>query len=333
MMNEILISTGAATPNLGAVYDWGLSVIRLFQSIQNPVLTTIAKFFTMLGSPALYIALLPITLWCVDEKRGFKIGMTVFLSNGINVALKQNLRVERPFTHDPSVKMIEPEDLYSTPSGHAQNSATFWPMLLGTGSGHAALRVALMVALPLCIGLSRIYLGVHYPTDVFFGWALGAAIAAISIFAVPRIIRAINENRSDAITAFRQSLKTYRESTGRSFRSFKLAIAALAALLLNATSDGDSSMGGLVFGFAAGYIFLTDGTAPRFTAAAGSRTKKVIRFALGLAILGGLYFGLKIVLSTEGSQWYALCRFLRYGIVGFWASWGAPKLFMKLKLV
>ena len=331
-MIEISAATSTATLDLGAMYNWGLSVIRLFQSVQNPVLTTIAKFFTTLGSAPVYIALLPIILWCVDEKRGFKIGITVFLSNGINVALKQNLRVERPFTQDPSVKMIEPEDLYSTPSGHAQNSAAFWPTLLGSGSGHTAIRIVLMIALPLCIGLSRIYLGVHYPTDVFFGWALGAAIAAISLFAVPRITRAIHENRSDAITAFRESLKNYRESTGRSFRSFKLAIATLAALLLNATSAGDSSMGGLVFGFAAGYIFLTDGTAPRFSAASGSLAKKTLRFALGLAVLAALYFGLKQVFPAEGSQWYALCRFLRYGITGFWASWGAPKLFMKIKL-
>lgn len=331
-MNEITMAASTASLDIGAMYDWGISVIRLFQTARNPALTAIAKFFTTLGSPALYIALLPIILWCVDEKRGFRVGLTVFLSNGINVALKQNLRVERPFTHDPSVKLVEPEDVFSTPSGHAQNSAAFWPALLGTGRGRPAIRVALMVALPLCIGLSRIYLGVHYPTDVFFGWALGAAIAAISLFAVPRIARAFGENRSDALVALRESLKAYRESTGRSFRSFKLAIAAVAALLLNATSAGDSSMGGLVFGFAAGYVFLTDGTSPRFSAASGTRAKKTLRFALGIAVLAVLYFGLKTVLPAEGSQWYALCRFLRYGIIGFWASWGAPKLFMKLKL-
>jgi len=77
---------------------------------------------------------------------------------------------------------------------------------------------------------------------------------------------------------------------------------------------------------------LTDGAGRRFSAAVGTWPQKIGRFALGLTVLATIYFALKIVLPGADSEYYALCRFLRYGLTGFWASWGAPKLFMKIRL-
>lgn len=339
-MAEMTALIPASGGPLDAMYAWGLSVIHAFQGAGNPAITVIARGFTLLGDPLLYMIAIPVLLWCVDERRGFRIGMAVFISNGINVALKRNLRVPRPFMADPSVGLIG-ETGYSTPSAHAQNAAVLWPLMLGAWKGKslgAGLRVALAIGLPLCIGASRVYLGVHYPTDVFLGWAIGAAISCIALFAIPAAARAIATARADWITGVRESLKSYVETTGRSFRSIKLALAAIVAFALNAASKGDSSMGGLVFGFAAGYILLTDGAKDgahdeqRFSAGKGSLPKKAARLVIGFAGLAAIYFGLKELLPGEASQYYVLCRFLRYGLVGLWGSWGAPKVFQRIRL-
>lgn len=334
-MNEIALSLSEnidSIVGIAPIHEWGLTVIRAFQSVGNPVITTLARFFTLLGDPITYLLIIPVVFWCIDEKRGFKIGLTVFISNGLNIILKEHLKILRPFYHDPSVKLAE-QSGYSTPSGHSQNSATFWPILFAHSKNDDATKLTLSpvslffaLLLPILIGLSRIYLGVHYPTDVFFGWALGAVFSLFYILFLPRILIKL-QNVFDTLFPQRQSLRT-----------FKLTGAAAIAFLLNAFSGTDSSMGGLVFGFAAGYILLTekpiDAELPKviFNAKEGSLIKKTARLLLGLCILAIIYFGLKIILPGEGSPWYTLCRFLRYGASGFWASLGAPRLFILIGL-
>jgi len=317
-MFEMTAVADGAAQNLTGILDWGLAVIRAFQAAGNPALTLLARFFTLLGDPVAYAIILPVLFWCIDEKRGFRVGLTLFLSNGINVAIKETLQVPRPFVRDPSVQLTHATG-FSTPSGHSQNSAVLWPLLASTHG--AAVRVAISLGLPFCIGLSRIYLGVHYPTDVLLGWIVGAlvSVTALVLTDAPFIRRAF------------AALSSAAASAGRSLRTWKLAAAALAALALNAASGSDTSMGGLVFGFAAGYTFLTE-REDRFSAAAGTPAQKALRVAVGLALLAVIYFGLKTLFPGEGSEYYALLRFARYGLLGLWASLGAPVLFMKIRL-
>lgn len=322
--------------SLESMYEWGLAVIRAFQATGNPAVTVVARFFTLFAEPVTFILLMPVILWCVDEKRGFRLALLVFLSTATNVALKQNLRVIRPFTRDPSVGLVY-EPSFSTPSGHSQSSAAFYPaFLLGDRAPQRApqraRRLALSVAIPFLVGLSRIYLGAHYPTDVLFGWAIGALFAACALIAVPALSRAVS--RSAIVGRVRESFAEYAKTTGggaRTIRTAKIMLAAALALFFNAVSRGDSSMGGMLFGFIAGNALLAE-SGDAFRAANGSRAKKAGRLAVGFAGLAIVYVGLKLALPGEGSQWYTLCRFARYGLTGFWASFVAPRLFLKLGL-
>ncbi|NNE39420.1 MAG: phosphatase PAP2 family protein [Marinicaulis sp.] len=76
----------------------------------------------------------------------------------------------------------------SFPSGHATSAAAVYLMLaliIASSTGRGPLRVAVIVAfvvLAYLIGASRMFLGVHYPTDVFAGWALGTAWASFVWF-------------------------------------------------------------------------------------------------------------------------------------------------------
>jgi len=331
-MLELSTATQMGT-NLNGMYDWGLTVIRAFQAAGNPAIELVARAFTMLGETAFY-AIIFLIFWCVDEKKGFRLGLFVLFSNGINSAIKVNLRVPRPYESDPSVGIIHAKG-YSTPSGHSQNSSVFWPLFMSGSSGKKSLprrlRIAIAIMIPLCIGVSRIYLGVHYPTDVMLGWAIGALIASLAIFILPAAANALVSYPPTA--RFVESFNSYAEASGRSLRMFKIALAALVAFALNAFSLGDTSMGGLIFGFATGYVLLTDKVdAPRFSASEGSLPKKAIRLVLGFAGVALSLCSIKLISPIFGSADAALIMFIGCMVAGFWTSFLAPKLFMKLKL-
>lgn len=91
----------------------------------------------------------------------------------LNLATKQFFQRERPALWES----IAPEHTFSFPSGHAMGSATL-AMVVALLCWHTRWRwpVAALAALfALTVGASRIYLGVHYPSDILGGWAAGIA--------------------------------------------------------------------------------------------------------------------------------------------------------------
>jgi membrane-associated phospholipid phosphatase len=74
---------------------------------------------------------------------------------------------------------------FSFPSGHAVASATFYPLLgwvlLQRREGAARLGYAAGALFALFVGFGRLYLGVHWPSDVLAGWVLGFAQSALAI--------------------------------------------------------------------------------------------------------------------------------------------------------
>jgi len=320
-----------------AVYQWGIELIRTFQSISTPELTAIAMGITRSGNPFTYMVLLAVLYWCVDERSGFRIAVAVFLSNGLHITLSQTLRVDRPFMHYPDIALIH-ETGWATPSGYAQNAAVFWPLVARlflptpaiahrlTVSTGPWLKLAILLTAvlpPLAIGLTRIYLGVNYPTDVLIGWAIGFFISLAVICALPVVERVIKP-LIDAIVASARSV-------GRNPRVLGFAAAALGAGILNSVTGSDTSLGGAFFGFVAGYTVLVTGIRT-FRAATLCYWHKFLRLLLGLSISALVYFGLTALGPDTGSQWYSLYRFGQYAITAFQVAWLAPVIFMRLKL-
>jgi membrane-associated phospholipid phosphatase len=284
------------------ILAWGLDVVRVAQRASSPALTAAMKAITLLGTEWFFLAAIPAVYWCVDKRRGARLGLLVFVSAFCNAWLKVVFAQPRPFQLDPSVGLAS-ETSYGLPSGHAQGTATFW------GAAAPLFRrpwgLALALLLPLVVGLSRVYLGVHFPTDLFAGWALGALFVAVEAF------------WGDRTERFLAGLRP----------QLRLAAAAAVALGMNALFEADTSLSGVFFGFGAGLAYAPQ-AAP--FSSGGALPKRAARYLFGLATVVVLYVGPKLLLGVLGSQ--PLVRFLRYAVVGAWGALGAPWLFLRLGL-
>ena len=154
-----------------------METIDFLQSAASPVLDVIAQGISDLGSEQGYIALLLAVYLGYDASIGRRVGVYLLLSFTLNFHLKEFFGTVRPFHERPDLLRSTEEDLGpGFPSGHAQAATTFW--------GYLALRVrrrwfwAAAILVVFLIALTRLYLGVHVPVDVWGGILIGAAVVA-----------------------------------------------------------------------------------------------------------------------------------------------------------
>lgn len=100
--------------------------------------------------------------------------VSYFTAGGIDLLLKRTFDRPRPPLADPNVHpLVAVPHSYSMPSGHA---STAFAAAVAVGLVHPRLRLPLL-ALAALIAISRVWLGVHYLSDVIVGAALGSAVA------------------------------------------------------------------------------------------------------------------------------------------------------------
>ena len=159
-----------------------LSILHLLQQIHTPWLDSLIVFITRLGDEGIFwIALAVIMLFFKKTRR---CGIFVLLSMGIclvvgNWGLKNIIGRPRPFVTDPSVvlKIPAPGEFGSFPSGHTMHGFTAATVIFlhFKKPGIAALLLASLIA------FSRMYLFVHYPTDIIGGILVGVCVAVFVV--------------------------------------------------------------------------------------------------------------------------------------------------------
>ena len=168
----------------GLVFPADVAVIRQFQAwrTQSPGLTQAMIALTHLGS--IYATMgggLLVALWLGfngQRRRGFVLALTVIGERLTVDGIKLLIDRARPaFDVHPVVTHSA-----SFPSGHAANSmAVFLTIaLVAVPQPHRRAAVAVALTMSFLIGISRCYLGVHWPSDVIAGWALGGAVALVA---------------------------------------------------------------------------------------------------------------------------------------------------------
>lgn len=115
-------------------------------------------------------------------REGLFAGLALAGSALLNIATKQIFARERPSLWES----IAPETTFSFPSGHAMGSMTLaWVLLLLVWRTRWRWPVAITAAtFTWLVGLSRIYLGVHYPSDILAGWTAASVWAVCCFFVV-----------------------------------------------------------------------------------------------------------------------------------------------------
>ncbi|MFE3973519.1 MULTISPECIES: phosphatase PAP2 family protein [unclassified Peribacillus] len=163
-------------------------VIALVQGLESPLLTSIMKFFTYIGSTSALIILSLFILFFLYKVLKHRLELILFSaviigSPLLNLMVKLFFRRARPDLH----RLIEIGG-YSFPSGHAMNAFSLYSILTFllwrhiTAKWARVLLILFSMTMILSIGISRIYLGVHYPSDIIAGYLAGGFWIAISIW-------------------------------------------------------------------------------------------------------------------------------------------------------
>ena len=165
-----------------------LQILDVLQTIHNPVLDTIMCAITRLGDAGIIWILLCIVLLILPKTRKSGVVLMAALLVDLvvcNVILKPLVHRIRPFDVKTGIELLvkRPTD-YSFPSGHT--AASFASVMALYLAGEKKIWVPALV-LAVLIAFSRLYLYVHYPTDVLGGMIIGIAAGAIGYWLVKKV--------------------------------------------------------------------------------------------------------------------------------------------------
>jgi membrane-associated phospholipid phosphatase len=299
----------------------------------SPALDGVMNFFTFLGRIEFYLLIIPVIYWVVDKRLGFRLLLILVTTDVFSSTSKLLFHQPRPYWMG-KVLGLGAETSYGIPSSHASESLAVW--------GYLAYRLnrkwlwILIGVFVLFIGLSRLYLGVHFLHDVLFGWLLGLVVIWVFIK---------NEDRV-AAWANGQSIPS-QVGVGFMVSLLVILVGQLVQIYLSGISDPPEwssfatqartptyafTLAGSLFGATAGYALMK-----RYALFEnrGSGLQQLGRYVLGIVLLLVVYTGLDIlfgmVAADETVPGYTL-RYLRYASATFLVTFIIPWIFLKIRL-
>ena len=317
-----------------------LTYINLFFQNLAEWLVMPMKLITNMGSEQFFMLAIPILYWTISTRIGLRVGFMLLISNGVNTMIKFLFHQPRPFWVNPEVKAMVEEGSFGLPSGHSQNAASIWGIF--ARSVNKPWVTALILLFIFLTGFSRIYLGVHYLTDVLAGWLIGfillalftryeskvvawftsqtiikqvtyAVLSSLVFIVVPLVIRALFNSWQapepwiiNVMTAFPDA----------EFKPFALS--------------GSITVAGTWVGMLLGLVYL--GAKKITYKPNGTILLRLLQLIIGLAGIIALWMGLDQVFPDGETIIPALFRYLRYALVGIWVSALAPLAFRLLKI-
>jgi membrane-associated phospholipid phosphatase len=282
-----------------------LEILQWFTQLQHPILTEFVRVLTFLGDEEFYFLIFPLVYWCFSKTTGFRLFYIFILSMYVNSYLKILFAVERPIGADgvnnlfvESAKVGSHYPFDSFPSGHAQGSTTLWGYLALKSRSPIILSSASVLI--LLISISRLYSGLHWPTDIIVGISIGLAIIIASFF-----------------------VDRYLSSLGSGIHWILVILTPIILLLIFPEEEG-FKFSGILLGAGIGYLL--EGKLVNMKISS-SLFRKIAAFAIGIIGMFAIQVGLKGVFPDQ-----YIFDFIRYGFIGVWGLLFAPMVFVSLRI-
>ena len=321
---DILIQSGV---------NWIIAIQSLGGWLEIPM-----KVFSFLGTQDFFFLVLPLLYWSVDSRLGLRVAFILVASVSINYYVKLWFAGPRPYWVSGDVKALSSELTFGIPSGHAQNAVGVWGMI-ASRSQHR-LRWIAAATLAFLIGFSRLYLGMHFVHDVLAGWLIGVVLlwAILRYWDVSAAWLKSKTLATQASLAFVLSLimiglgyASVARFDGYVFPEMFRANALRSSDVLPdpVSVENIFTSAGTFFGLAVGAMWILSRGGYQ---ADGPTGKRALRFVIGLIGVLILWRGLGAVLPGGEQLIPLILRYVRYLLVGFWVTAGAPWLFFRIKL-
>jgi membrane-associated phospholipid phosphatase len=246
---------------------------------------------TQMGGEIFLISILLIGFWTYRKREAMTITFILMASILTNYWLKYVIGSPRPpitFWYG-DVEAVN----YGTPSGHAQNAGTLyswiaakvktWWMILGS---------AILI---IIIGISRVYLGVHFLGDVLLGWVIGILFGLVAFYF------------EDQITDFASGIKSNYWYLLLFIIGFGLVL--MSSILPYPPGDNFGAYGGLTMGVAVAFPLEKRYVGFSTESQNLQRWRLILRVGIGLVLVIAIMVGLSPILPTDEIWLRAICYF------------------------
>lgn len=158
-----------------------IQILQWLESLRTPFWNRFWEAITFFGEDMVLIVLIALLYFMVNKKEAYRICFLTVTSLGLNGILKNLVRLPRPFSGG-RVNCVRPETAtgYSFPSGHTQNFTTWVTAFALRQKKWWLWSIAILSS--LLMGISRMFLGAHYFSDVAAAWILGILVSSLGSY-------------------------------------------------------------------------------------------------------------------------------------------------------
>jgi len=266
------------------------------------------RFVTEFGGTLIYLAIFFILFWGVNKNLARNLLIVYVASNCVNFYTKSIIGRERP--PESNWLLIGASHL-STPSGHAQSSSTFWGYI--ALKSRRAIMWIISIVIILLVGLSRLYLGVHWLGDILTGWLFGIILL-------------------DVVLILETPIKKFVSKYNIILIYLGLAILGLVVMLLTETflqiEYNFGSTGGQMIGLGLG--FALEEKFVNFDANNNDdkKWKVILRILIGVLLIAIVYLAIYLLIDTD-IYWMNALHYIITLVIGI-VIW--PAIFKKINL-